>query len=90
MRLIEEVLNNDKNSDPVNHPKHYKSSNGIECIDAIEAAVEGKDGAIAYYLGNAIKYGWRLGKKQNTLEDARKMQWFVNHLVELLEKEGKK
>lgn len=28
--------------DTVNKPRHYQSDNGIECIDAIEAATEGK------------------------------------------------
>ena len=41
--------------DMVNHPPHYQSDNGVECIDAIRAAL-GRDGFIAYCRGNAMKY----------------------------------
>ena len=39
-------------SDMVNSPPHYNQG-GIECIDAIEAAL-GKEGFRAYCRGNAI------------------------------------
>ena len=61
--------------DMVNHPPHYQSDNGIECIDAIRAAL-GRDGFIAYCRGNAIKYLWR--DKVNNVEDRNKAIWYIN------------
>tara|TARA_R110000851_G_scaffold187318_1_gene337087 strand:- start:3728 stop:4096 length:369 start_codon:yes stop_codon:yes gene_type:complete len=65
----------DGKQDNVNHPKHYQSDNGIECIDAIRAAL-GKEGFIAYCKGNAIKYTWR--DKIDNREDMQKAQWYLN------------
>jgi hypothetical protein len=65
--------------DMVNAPPHYVGA--IECIDAIESLGIGQE----FCRGNAIKYLWRLGKKGDSLEDARKAQWYVNRLVKQLE-----
>ena len=61
--------------DMVNHPPHYQSDNGIECIDAIRAAL-GREGFIAYCRGSAIKYLWR--DKVNNVEDRNKAAWYIN------------
>ena len=61
--------------DMVNHPPYYQSDNGIECIDAIRAAL-GRDGFIAYCRGNAIKYLWR--DKVNNVEDRNKAVWYIS------------
>ena len=61
--------------DMVNHPPHYQSDNGIECIDAIRAAL-GREGFIAYCRGSAIKYLWR--DKVNNVEDRNKAIWYIN------------
>ena len=61
--------------DMVNHPPHYQSDNGIECIDAIRAAL-GREGFIAYCRGNAIKYLWR--DKVDNVEDRNKAIWYIN------------
>lgn len=58
-------------SDNVTQPKHYTSA-GIECIDAIEAAL-GPDGFRAYCIGNVIKYNWR-HRLKNGNEDLRKAE----------------
>lgn len=68
--------------DNVNHPEHYQSDNGIECIDAIRAAL-GKEGFIAYCRGNVIKYEWRI--KSNPAEDQGKAAWYANKAREALE-----
>ena len=60
-------------TDNVNHPPHYQSDTGIECIDAIRAAL-GSEGFIAYCRGNVIKYQWR--DKENALEDRKKSEWY--------------
>ena len=71
-------------SDAVNNPKHY-TFGSIECIDAIEAIGAGKD----FCRGNAIKYLWRLGMKDDPLQDARKAKWYIDRLVQQLEAERK-
>lgn len=65
--------------DMVNHPPHYQSDNGIECIDAIRSAL-GRDGFIAYCIGNSMKYQWR--EKADKLEDMRKAAWYLNRAIE--------
>lgn len=65
--------------DMVNHPPHYQSDNGIECIDAIRAAL-GRDGFIAYCIGNSMKYQWR--EKADKLEDMRKAAWYLSRAIE--------
>jgi hypothetical protein len=44
-------------TDPVN-PEHYRQG-GIECIDAIEAALTPEEFR-GYCKGNAMKYIWRM------------------------------
>lgn len=70
--------------DNVNHPSHYTQA-GIECIDAITAAVSGKSGVEAVCVANVIKYLWRYELK-NGAEDVKKAQWYLNRLVSELDK----
>ena len=68
--------------DNVNNPVHYNQA-GIECIDAIEAAL---DEGFEYYLqGNIMKYLWRYRYK-NGAEDLKKAEWYNKKLIELKEK----
>lgn len=69
--------------DNVNSPSHYTQA-GIECIDAITAAVSGKTGIEAVCVANVIKYLWRYELK-NGLGDVKKAQWYLNRLVSELE-----
>lgn len=73
----------DAQQDMVNHPPHYQSDSGIECIDAIRAAL-GKEGFIAYCRGNIIKYNWR--DKVDASEDRKKAQWYQERMIEEMEK----
>ena len=57
--------------DMVNHPAHYKTANGLEAIDVIEAFTEGLQGGEATNTGNVLKYMCRW-KKKNGLEDLKK------------------
>lgn len=70
--------------DVVNHPSHY-CQGGIECIDAIEAAVTGLRGMDAVCAGNAIKYIWRYHQK-NGVEDLKKARFYLNKLILLTER----
>ena len=64
--------------DMVNHPPHYQSDNGIECIDAIRAAL-GRDGFVSYCVGNCMKYLWR--EKNDRTEDLRKAAWYLDRAI---------
>lgn len=71
--------------DMVNHPKHYKAKNGMEVIDVIEAFTANLEGHEATHTGNVIKYICRW-KEKNGLEDLKKAQWYLNRLIENIEK----
>jgi hypothetical protein len=66
------------------NPQHYRNGE-IECIDALAAATVNKPGIQAICVANVIKYLWRYESK-NRLEDVRKAQWYLNKLIEELEK----
>lgn len=63
--------------DVVNHPAHY-TKGGIECIDAIRAALTPEEFR-GYCKGNALKYIWRNGKKApgTEVQDAEKAIWYL-------------
>ena len=72
-------------ADMVNSPAHYADSI-IETIDYI-VDVLGEFEAISYCHGNIIKYtGSRLWKKGNPIEDAKKARWYMDKMIELMEK----
>lgn len=71
-------------SDPVNNPAHYQSESGIECIDAIRAALTPEEFR-GYCKGNIFKYLWRHDRK-NGAEDVRKSRWYLERLTKELEK----
>jgi hypothetical protein len=72
--------------DNVEHPSHYQSSNGLEVIDVIESFTEGLSGAEATHTGNVLKYMCRW-KHKNGLEDLKKARWYLNRLIDIMEKE---
>jgi len=65
--------------DPVNHPARY-TRGGIECIDAICAAVQDLPGKEAWLVGQIIKYVWRYRWK-NGAEDLKKAQFYLGRLI---------
>lgn len=78
----------DNKVDMVNHPSHYKSESGLEVIDVIEAFVANLQGIEATDTGNIIKYICRW-KQKNGVEDLKKARWYLNHLIECVEKDEK-
>ena len=72
--------------DNVNNPAHYNQA-GIECYDAIEAALG--DGLEYYLQGNIMKYLWRYRYK-NGAEDLRKAKWYLTKLINVMEKKNAK
>ena len=60
-------------ADMVNHPKHYTSDpSGVECIQVVRHR--------NYNIGNAIKYLWRAGLKNEDkhIEDLKKAVFYLS------------
>jgi len=66
-------------TDPVQRPDHYRQG-GIECIDAIRAAL-GAEGFKDYCTGNVLKYSWRWRFK-NGVQDLEKAKVYLDWLIE--------
>tara|TARA_B100001559_G_scaffold182478_2_gene152767 strand:- start:13792 stop:14055 length:264 start_codon:yes stop_codon:yes gene_type:complete len=71
-------------TDYVNSPPHYNTGN-VECIVAIEESMT-PEAFKGYLKGNIQKYMWRYEAKKG-LQDVLKAQWYLNKLIETLEKE---
>ena len=65
------------------NPSHYQRD-GMECIDAIKAAVQNLRGADAYCTGSAIKYLWRWDEKGGK-DDLKKAKWFIQNIIDDIE-----
>jgi len=66
-------------SDVVNRPEHYRQG-GVECIEAIKAAVTTAPPVQAVYVANILKYVWRYREK-NGMQDLLKARWFLDELI---------
>ena len=65
--------------DKINHPKHYTSHpSGVEAITICEH--------MNFNVGNAMKYLFRAGLKDATLDDLKKARWYVTREIGRLEK----
>lgn len=73
----------------VSHPPHYQTEAGIETIDVIEAFTSNLKGIEAVDTGNVIKYICRW-KNKNGIQDLKKAEWYLRHLIMHLEKENGK
>ena len=71
--------------DRVNHPKHYTSDpSGVECIEITRHR--------NFNIGNAIKYLWRNGlkdeadrtRREKQIEDLEKAIWYINDEIHRL------
>ena len=75
-----------KADDMVNHPSHY-TFGGVECIDAITSALSSyEDSVDSWLVGQVIKYLWRAPLKGKYEEDIKKAQFYLNRLVEKIDK----
>jgi hypothetical protein len=66
--------------DAVNHPKHYTSDpSGIECIEITRHRT--------FNIGNAIKYLWRAGLKEDAqIQDLRKAIFYIEDEIKRISK----
>lgn len=71
-------------TDDVNHPAHY-TSGGIECIDAIEAALTPEEFR-GFCKGNIMKYTWR-EKHKAGVQSLEKVRWYTDRLINFLKRE---
>ena len=76
------------NDEMVSHPSHYQSKTGLEVIDVIEAFTSDLKGIEATDTGNVIKYMCRW-KNKNGLQDLKKANWYLTHLIEHIENNKK-
>lgn len=70
--------------DMVNDPPHYKSKNGLEAIDVVEAF------DLDFSLASAVKYILRSGNKFNEIEDLKKSIWFIDRKIKNLSQKNVK
>jgi hypothetical protein len=73
--ITEKITMIEPESDPVNHPAHYKVG-GIETIDFIEAK------RLNYNMGNAVKYITRADHKGSRKQDIEKAIWYLKRELE--------
>ena len=63
--------------DYVNQPPHYtQHPSGVECIQITEH--------MNFCLGNALKYIWRAGLKQDAIEDLEKAEYYIKRELQRL------
>lgn len=70
--------------DVVNSPSHYTQGK-YEVIDVILDRVKNLPGKEAAIMSNIIRYTFRYEHK-NGIEDLKKAQWYLNRLINELEK----
>lgn len=76
------VVPGPSDDDPVNHPSHYTRHPAFD-IEAIEVTRQ-----LGFARGNAIKYLWRAGRKDDTRQDVEKAIWYITDAVEHEDEHG--
>lgn len=62
-------------TDPVNHPSHYTAHpSGVEAIQITEH--------MNFCVGNAMKYLWRAGLKDDAVQDLEKARWYIDREIQ--------
>jgi len=75
-------------TDEINRPKHYNINwAGEQAIETFEYIKSWKMG---YAEGNVIKYVSRHKYKGKALQDLKKASWYINKMIEELEKDETK
>ena len=61
------------------NPSHYNSHpSGVECIQIAEH--------MNFNLGNALKYVWRCGMKDDEIQELEKAKWYIEREINLRRK----
>ena len=60
------------------NPDYYREHpSGVERIQITEH--------MNFCRGNAIKYIWRAGKKEDAIEDLKKVRWYIDREIQRLQ-----
>ena len=64
--------------DMVNSPPHYRTVNGVQCLEVVEAL------GLNFHVGNCLKYLWRAGRKDplRELEDLKKARFYLDREIQ--------
>ena len=63
------------------NPSHYRQHpSGVECIQITEH--------MDFLSGNAMKYLWRAGMKDDKVQDLKKALWYIQRLIKKEEDHG--
>jgi len=61
------------------NPNHYKAHpSGVECIQITEH--------MNFNLGNAVKYIWRSGMKDATIQELEKAKWYIDREIQRIKR----
>ena len=83
MEEAHSLLDAELAEDMVNSPSHYTYGK-VECIEAIQESMSA-EAFRGYCKGAALKYLWRYERKDKSLEDLKKAQWYLNKLIASVE-----
>lgn len=62
------------NKSMVKHPNHYNQNpSGVECIEIIQH--------MNFNVGSAVKYLWRLGKKDDAIQELKKARQCIDQEI---------
>lgn len=68
-------------SDTVDHPAHYETGCGFECIDVL-LETQGVEAVRGFCVCNALKYLYR-HRRKNGVEDVAKARWYLDRYLAL-------
>jgi len=74
-----------KEKEMINHPAHYNAPGRKECIVEMEERFP-PEIVFGFCIGNAYKYSYRAGHKDDAEQDAKKAVWYQQKAKELSEK----
>jgi len=86
-------MDNDE-QDQIINPAHYKVipsgsyPDGLEYMDLMTYILSHHNGVESHLLGQILKYAIRIGKKDDKLQDARKIEWYASYLVKVIKDES--
>lgn len=82
------IAQNKSSTDAVHSPKHYKLRGlDIESVDVIKAVLSDEE-YCGWCKGNALKYLFRAGKKDDEVQDLSKCDVYVNWAIKAMDQKA--
>lgn len=79
--VLTESLDLGPNPEMVDHPKHYNEHpSGVECIEIVRH--------MNFNIGNAVKYLWRCGMKDDEIQELEKAKWYIEDEIKRRKEEA--